>query len=75
MTAAEAAVHEAMTLVQEFVTPDVGLIDRAYQLREGIRVRDGIYVALAERLRCPLLTSDKRLAAAHLPCTVVVPAS
>ncbi|MGL5864312.1 MAG: hypothetical protein ACRCYX_00365 [Dermatophilaceae bacterium] len=41
--------------------------------RERIRVLDGLYVALTEELGCPLVTTDRRLAAAAPPCTVLVP--
>lgn len=42
----------------------VGLLDRAWALRENVTFYDGLYVALAERLDEPLLTLDARLAAA-----------
>ena len=40
------------------------LVD-AWALRDSIALRDAIYVALAERLRLPLLTTNRRLAAAY----------
>jgi len=40
------------------------LIARAWQLRGNISTYDGMYVALAELLGCPLLTADARLAKA-----------
>lgn len=42
----------------------VGLLDRAWSLRENVSFYDGLYVALAERLDEPLLTLDARLARA-----------
>lgn len=45
-------------------TPHVGLLERAWSLRETVSFYDGLYVALAERLRMPLLTLDARLAKA-----------
>ncbi len=42
----------------------VGLLDRAWELRENASFYDALYVALAERLDEPLLTLDARLAAA-----------
>jgi predicted nucleic acid-binding protein len=42
----------------------VGLLDRAWALRENVTFYDGLYVALAELLDEPLLTLDARLAAA-----------
>ena len=43
----------------------VGLLDRAWALRENVSFYDALYVALAERLDEPLLTLDARLASAH----------
>lgn len=70
---AAAAVRDAASLVQEFTVPEEALLSRAFELRERIRVVDGLYVALAERLRCPLVTTDRRLAGAQAPCEVIVP--
>ncbi len=42
-------------------------IARAAQLRHNVAVADGIYVAIAELLSCPLVTADGRLAAAPGP--------
>lgn len=39
------------------------LTPRAWALRHNLSAYDAAYVALAERLRCPLLTADRRLAA------------
>jgi predicted nucleic acid-binding protein len=38
------------------------LIGRAYELRHNVGAYDAMYVALAEVLQCPLITSDVRLA-------------
>ena len=43
------------------------LLDRAWQLRATVRGSDALYVALAEALDAPLLTSDARLAGAPGP--------
>ncbi len=40
------------------------LIARAWDLRGNLTIYDGLYVALAESLGVPLLTTDARLAAA-----------
>jgi predicted nucleic acid-binding protein len=40
----------------------VDLVDEAWARRENVRVADGLYVALAERLGLPLVTADHRLA-------------
>lgn len=41
-----------------------GLLDRAWALRENLSFYDGLYVALAERLRATLLTLDGGIAGA-----------
>jgi predicted nucleic acid-binding protein len=43
------------------------LLQRAWDLRENIRGWDAMYVALAEALDAPLLTTDRRLARARGP--------
>lgn len=43
--------------------PATVLVERAWELRERITIQDGAYVALAEGLGCPLVTTDSRLAA------------
>jgi predicted nucleic acid-binding protein len=42
----------------------VELVDEAWARRENVRVADGLYVALAERLDAPLVTADAKLARA-----------
>lgn len=50
------------------------LIRRAWELRHDVTFTDGLYVALAERLRAPLVTLDARLAGAPgIRATVQVP--
>lgn len=41
-----------------------GILGRAWELRSNVSFYDGLYVALAERLKLPLLTLDARLAGA-----------
>ena len=54
-------------------TEHAPLIDRAWEHRDTISAYDAFYVALAERLRLPLITADGRLArAASAHCEVVV---
>lgn len=49
------------------------LLERAWELRETVRGWDAVYVALAEALDAPLLTTDGRLASASGPtCTIEV---
>lgn len=40
------------------------LAARAWQLRQNVSFYDALYVALAERLDCPLVTADRRIARA-----------
>jgi predicted nucleic acid-binding protein len=40
------------------------LLGRIWQLRQNLSAYDAAYVALAEELRAPLITRDRRLAAA-----------
>ena len=42
--------------------PHGPLLDRAWALKAGLTIYDGMYVALAEILDMPLLTTDARLA-------------
>lgn len=47
------------------------LLTRAWEMRDIVRVSDGMYVALAEALDAPLATLDRRLATAPgLRCQV-----
>jgi predicted nucleic acid-binding protein len=67
------AVHRLVMMPVERV-PDVVLIHDAWTLRHNVSASDALYVALARRLGCPLITLDRRLAAAPgLGITVVVP--
>ena len=38
--------------------PHLPLLERAFALRDNATVYDALYLALAEALRCPLLTAD-----------------
>lgn len=44
--------------------PHFDLVSRVWALRDTLTPYDGAYVALAETLDCPLVTSDERLARA-----------
>ncbi len=44
--------------------PHVFLLPRIWELRNNLTAYDAVYVALAEALDAPLLTRDRRLAAA-----------
>ena len=70
---AQAALDDAAALRQEIVYPDRALLQRALELDGRIRVLDAVYVAVAERHDCPLLTTDMRLARTHPPCPVIAP--
>ncbi|WP_249010820.1 type II toxin-antitoxin system VapC family toxin [Conexibacter sp. DBS9H8] len=52
------ALAEAAALRQEIAPVDEQLLNRALALRDSVRVLDRLYVALAERQGCPLLTTD-----------------
>jgi len=53
--------------------PVFGLLDRVWELRDNLSASDASYVALAERLDCPLLTADARLSRAPgVHCTITV---
>ncbi|NWG71021.1 MAG: type II toxin-antitoxin system VapC family toxin [Parvularculaceae bacterium] len=41
------------------------LMERVWSLRTSLTAYDALYVALAEALKAPLLTRDRRIAAAH----------
>lgn len=69
------ALDAAASLPQVLVAPDPPLVRRAFALRARLRVLDGLYVALAERLDAVLLTTDGRLARSEPPCVVLAPAS
>lgn len=47
--------------------PTLKLMRRAYQLRDNLTPYDAVYVALAELLKCELLTGDAKLAKAPGP--------
>lgn len=73
---ASRAIREAAALVQEQVDVDVDLLFRVLGLGGSLSPRlpfnDAIYVALAEQRKCPLLTTDERLARPDLPCEVIL---
>ena len=53
--------------------PTLPLMRRAFDLRSNVTAYDAAYIALAERLGCPFLTADQRLAAAPtITCPVEV---
>ncbi len=72
-SAAKNALREAATVRQRFVAPTLAHLQRAFTLRQRVRVLDGLYVALAEELGCDLVTTDRRLARTDPPCGVRSP--
>lgn len=53
--------------------PTLPLMRRAFELRDNVTVYDAVYVALAERLHCVLVTADQRLPSAPgIGCPVEV---
>lgn len=51
--------------------PHLPLLPRAFDLRANLSIYDALYVALAEALEIPLVTLDRRLAAAPVVRAVV----
>jgi predicted nucleic acid-binding protein len=70
---AQDVIAEFAELVQMLVLPTREHLHRAMQLQPRVRVLDGLYVALAASLACPLVTTDHRLARAGLPVEVRSP--
>lgn len=67
-----AALHD-LDLLTVSLVPFAGLFERLWQLRATLTAYDAGYVATAELLDCPLVTLDRRLAAAPgLTCPVLV---
>lgn len=56
---------------QQAVAIDDAPMQRAFALRDRSRVTSGLYVALVERLNCPILTTGGRLARADPPGEVI----
>jgi predicted nucleic acid-binding protein len=71
---ADQALAEALALEQEFVVSTLAHLRRAMQLSANVRVLDGLYLALAEERGCPLVTTDRHLAAAAAGWDVHAPA-
>jgi predicted nucleic acid-binding protein len=70
---AEIAIDRLAVMPVERV-PDHVLLHEAWSLRHNVSAADALYVALARRLECPLVTLDRRLATAPgLGITVIVP--
>jgi predicted nucleic acid-binding protein len=73
--------HQAADLRTDFAAmpllrfPHTGVADRVWSLRDNLTAYDAAYVALAETMRCPLITSDARMAKAsgHLANVEVYP--
>lgn len=68
MTAEDArvAMHHLASLAVRRI-PHAPLLSRIWELRENVTPADAAYVALAEDLDAPLLTTDSRLARATGP--------
>lgn len=63
-------VWTALMIYRVSATPT---LKRIWALRDNLTAYDATYIALAERLECPLVTADARLAAAPgVDCPVVV---
>lgn len=61
------AAAEAQSMLGDFLDlpitryPHRPLLERAFELRANVSVYDGLYLALAEALKAPLLTGDRAL--------------
>jgi predicted nucleic acid-binding protein len=53
-----------LVILDVHVVDTVELLGRAYELRHNVGAYDAMYVALAEVLKCPLITTDIRLSSA-----------
>jgi len=62
-TRAEEAIEDLMALRITRYAPAM-LLDRIWGLRQNLSAYDAAYVALAEALQAPLITRDRRIAAA-----------
>jgi predicted nucleic acid-binding protein len=60
---AEEAIEDLIAVRVTRYAP-VLLLDRIWQLRKNLSAYDAAYVALAEKLKAPLITRDQRIAAA-----------
>jgi predicted nucleic acid-binding protein len=71
------AARQAVEDLREWPGQRIGhrhLLDRAWELRATVRGADALYVALAEAMDAPLVTTDHRLARAPgPPCEIVTP--
>lgn len=62
-----------MALEQELVAPTATHLRRALTLQDQVRVLDALYVAVAEEVRAPIVTTDRRLAVAGVVPEVLAP--
>ena len=62
-------VLSSLTLVRY---PHVQLLQRMWQLRDTVSTPDAAFVALAEALDAPLVTTDRRLARSHGHNAVII---
>jgi predicted nucleic acid-binding protein len=67
------ALHRLATMPITRLAGDQDMLQAAFNLRANVAAADALYVALARRLECPLVTSDASLARApRLGVTVVL---
>jgi predicted nucleic acid-binding protein len=52
--------------------PHVALLERAWELHPSVAAADAVFVALAEALDLPLVTTDRRLAGAPGPRVPII---
>jgi predicted nucleic acid-binding protein len=58
---------DVLGLMEMDVVPTVGLLSRVWELHANVTAYDAAYVAIAERIGCPLVTSDLKLVGAPGP--------
>jgi predicted nucleic acid-binding protein len=58
---------DVLGLMEMDVVPTVGLLSRVWELYSNVTAYDAAYVAIAERIGCPLVTTDLKLVGAPGP--------
>ena len=66
--------HEGLLLLNLELYPFAPFAERMWELRRNLTIYDAWYVALAERLDCPLVTLDRKLSRTVGPtCEIITP--
>ncbi len=73
LSVAEATqIRADLTVMPMLAVPHQMLLATVWQLRDRVRIADAFYVACAQTLGLPLLTTDGRLARAPVPAVTVI---